>query len=96
MLVFRTLGFGTGLLIWPVRSGCFGLSRFCLRSFGLSRFGPGTFQSWPFRSRDISVRLRNLAEILYVHFLMQTYLNQRKVLFKKSTNMIRDPTVNQH
>ena len=27
---------------------------------------------------------------------MQTYLNQRKVLFKKTTNMIQDPTVNQH
>jgi len=24
------------------------------------------------------------------------YLNQRKVLFKKTTNMIQDPTVNQH
>jgi len=27
---------------------------------------------------------------------MQTYLNQRKVLFKKTTNMIQNPTVNQH
>jgi len=27
---------------------------------------------------------------------MQTYLNQRKVLFKKTTNMIQDPAVNQH
>jgi len=27
---------------------------------------------------------------------MQMYLNQRKVLFKKTTNMIQDPTVNQH
>jgi len=28
---------------------------------------------------------------------MQTYLNQRKVLFKKNLiNMIQDPTVNQH
>jgi len=27
---------------------------------------------------------------------MQTYLNQRKVLFKKTTNVIEDPTVNQH
>jgi len=27
---------------------------------------------------------------------MQTYVNQRKVLFKKTTNMIQDPTVNQH
>jgi len=26
---------------------------------------------------------------------MQTYLN-REVLFKKTTNMIQDPTVNQH
>jgi len=27
---------------------------------------------------------------------MQTYLNQREVLFKKATNVIHDPTVNQH
>jgi len=28
---------------------------------------------------------------------MQTYLNQREVLFKKkNTNMIQNPTVNQH
>jgi len=27
---------------------------------------------------------------------MQTYLNQREVLFKKKNNMIQDPTVNQH
>jgi len=27
---------------------------------------------------------------------MQTYLNQRKVLHKKTTNMIQDPTVDQH
>ena len=27
---------------------------------------------------------------------MQTYLNQRKVLFKTTRNMIQDPTVNQH
>ena len=27
---------------------------------------------------------------------MQTYLNQRKVLFKKNANVIQDPTVNQH
>jgi len=27
---------------------------------------------------------------------MQKYLNQRKVLFKKTTNMIQDPTVNPH
>jgi len=27
---------------------------------------------------------------------MQTYLNQRKVLFLKTTNMIQDPAVNQH
>jgi len=61
------------------------------RLFGLSRFGLGTFQSG-----DILVRLRNLAEILHVHILMQTYLNQREVLFKKPTNMIQDPPVNQH
>jgi len=27
---------------------------------------------------------------------MQTYLNQREVLFEKNTNMVQDPTVNQH
>ena len=27
---------------------------------------------------------------------MQTYLNQRKVLFKKATNMTQDPTFNHH
>ena len=27
---------------------------------------------------------------------MQTYLNQREVLFKNTTNMVQDPTVNQH
>jgi len=27
---------------------------------------------------------------------MQTYLNQRDVLFKKTTNIIQDSTVNQH
>jgi len=27
---------------------------------------------------------------------MQTYLNQREVLFQKTTNMIQDPAVNQH
>jgi len=27
---------------------------------------------------------------------MQTYLNQRDVLLKKTTNKIQDPTVNQH
>jgi len=32
----------------------------------------------------------------YVHFLMQTYLNQRKVLFENTANMFQDPIVNQH
>jgi len=27
---------------------------------------------------------------------MQTYLNQQKLLFKKTTNMIQYPTTNQH
>jgi len=58
---------------------------------GARLFGLGTF-----RSGDISVRLRNLAEILHVHILMQTYLNQREVLYKNTTNMIQDPTVDQH
>jgi len=60
-----------------------GYTAFRSGRFDLSRFGHGTFRSWSFRSRDISVRPWNLAEILYVHFLMQTYLNQRKVLFTK-------------
>jgi len=38
-------------------------------------WGYATFRSGPFRSGDISVRLRNFAEILHVHILMQTYLN---------------------
>ena len=70
--------------VWPIRSG----------RFGLSRFGHGTFRSWSFRSQDISVRLWTLAGILHVNFLMQT--NQRKVLHKKITDMIQDPTVDQH
>jgi len=44
----------------------------------------------------ISVRLWNLAEILHVHILMPTYLNQQKVLFRKTTNMIQGSAVNQH
>jgi len=44
----------------------------------------------------VSVRLWNLAEISHVQLCMQTYLNQQKVLFEKTTNMIQDPTVNQH
>jgi len=48
--------FGTGLFclavsVLPIRSGCFGLSR-----YGLSRFGLAD-SVWPFRSQDISVRL---------------------------------------
>jgi len=62
--------------------------------FGLSCFSHRTYWSWSFRSQDISVRLWNLAEILYVHFLIQTYLNQRKVSLKTTTSMIQDPTVN--
>ena len=27
---------------------------------------------------------------------MQTYADQREVLFEKTTNMIQDPTANQH
>jgi len=42
--------------------------RFCLSRFGLSRFGHRTFRFWSFRSRDISVRLWNLAEISYSMF----------------------------
>ena len=53
--------------VWPLRSGRFGLN-----CFGLSRFGHGTFRSWSFLSRDISVRLWNLAEILYGYVLKST------------------------
>jgi len=42
--------------------------------FSLSRFGLETFWS------DY--------EILHANFLLQTYLNQRKVLFSKNTNML--------
>ena len=59
-------------------------------------FSVWPIRSGPFRSGVISVRLWNLAEILHVHILMQTYLNQRDVLLKKTTNKIQDPTVNQH
>ena len=68
----RNRTFGPAVPVWPLRSGRFGLSR-----SGLSRFGHASFQSWSFPSRDISVRLWNLAEILHV---VQTYLNQRKVV----------------
>jgi len=60
------------------------------------KFGYATFRFGPFRYGDISVRQSNLAEIPYVHILMQTYLNQPELLFKKTTNMIQDPAVNQH
>jgi len=49
--------------------------------FSLSRSGHGTFRSWSFWSRDILARQWNLAEILHANVLLQTYLNQRKVLF---------------
>jgi len=55
------------------------------------------FSVWPiwsesFQSGDILVRLLTLAEILHVLILMQTYLNQREVLFKK--NFKHDPRSN--
>ena len=50
--------------------------------FGLSRYGLWTFWS------DY--------EMLRDNILMQTYLNQRKVLFKKNYKHDPDPTVNQH
>ena len=55
------------------RSCAYGSATFRSGRSGLSHFGHGTFRSWSFQSRDISVRLWNLAEILYVHFLRQTY-----------------------
>jgi len=45
-------------------------------------------------SRHFGQTMKNLAEISHVKFLMPKYLNQRKVLFKKTTNMMLDPTVN--
>jgi len=69
--------FGLADSVWPIRSG---LSVWSIRS--------EPFRSGPFRSGDISVRLWNLAEILHVHILMQTYLNQRELLLKQTTNMI--------
>jgi len=69
-----------------------GYATFRSGRFGPSRFGLGTFRSGTFRSGDISVRLWNLAEILHVHILMQTYLNQREVLLKK--NYKHDPRSN--
>ena len=50
-------------------------------SFGKLLYPEQDFSVWSFRSRDFSVRLWNLAKILRVHFLMQTSLNQRKILF---------------
>jgi len=41
------------------------------------------FRSGPLQSGDILFRLWNLVEIFNVHILMQTYLNQRELLFKK-------------
>jgi len=53
--------------VWPIRSGRFGLSRVGL-SFSVWPIRSGQFgladSVWSFRSRDISVRLWNLAEIL--------------------------------
>jgi len=68
----------------------------CYLVIGYATFRPGRFGHGTFRSRGISVRLWHLAEILHVHFLTQTCLHQQKVLFKKTTNIIQDPTVNQH
>jgi len=43
--------------------GCFCMQN---RTFRSGRFVHGTFQSWSFRSRDISVRLWHLAEIMHM------------------------------
>jgi len=87
--------------IWPFRSEPFRSELFRSELFQSDRFGmavsaTGLFGHGTFRSRDISVRLWNLAEILHVHFLMQTCFHQRKVLFKKTTSMMQDPADNQH
>jgi len=58
-----------------------GYATFRFGRFHLSRFGLGTSRSGPFQSGNILVRLRNLAEILHVYILLQTYLNQGEVLF---------------
>jgi len=72
------------------------LSGYWVRDFSAWPIRSGRFGHGTFRSRGISVRLWHLAEILHVHFLTQTCLHQQKVLFKKTTNIIQDPTVNQH
>ena len=57
-----------------------GCATFRSSRFGLSRFG----------------RAMKSCKNLICSVLMQTYLNQQKVLFKNTTNMIQDPAVNQH
>jgi len=81
------------------------LSHMGARLFGLAD-SVWPIRSEPFRSRDFSVlvvpvsrhfgQARKSCRNPICSLLMQTHLNQRKVLFKKSTNMIQDPTVNQH
>jgi len=47
------------------------------------------FLVWPFRSKPFRSDYEMLQKSHMFTFLMQTYLNQRKVLFKKTTNMIQ-------
>jgi len=90
---FRSGQFGLAVLVWAVSVWAVSVWVVSIWPIGSGPFGLGTF--W---SRDISVRLWNLAEILHVHFLMQckrAYITKRFYL-KKNTNMIQHPTVNQH
>jgi len=52
------------------------------RHFGLGHFGLKTFRSY-----------YEILQISYMLTLIQMYLNQQKVLYKKATSMIQDPTV---
>jgi len=46
-------------------------------------------------SRNFGQAMKSCRNLI-CSLLMQTCLHRRKVLFKKTTNMIQDPTVNQH
>jgi len=81
-LIYEPPATGTGL--FGVAVSVWAVSVWAVSVWGL--FSLGSFGIETFRSDY---------EILHVHFLMKTYLNQRKVLFKKITNMIQDPAVNQ-
>jgi len=79
------------LSVWPIWSGRFGLSRFNLAVsvtglFCLGRFG--------------LEKIRSDYEILQKSYMFTFYANLLKLtkgfILKKTTNMIQDPTVDQH